>query len=145
MKLALGILIMIAFSEVAVIVTHVPTTQIVSAAIPKQYDGVTVCSQDNQPVIVLQEGVAGTDVEAIVLVHEMTHVRQNLAYKGGCKEFSKRYNRDSVFRMKMETEAYCAQLPYVTKVFPDQVANFMAYLKNTAKVSCGGKNETPRP
>lgn len=45
-------------------------------------------------------------------VHEMTHVRQHLAYPGGPAAWWKRYLEDITFRLDQEIEAYRNQYRY---------------------------------
>lgn len=69
--------------------------------------GMTICTEDNKPLIILAESDRGTPMEKVVRTHEQVHVRQILAYPGGCHAAVIRYRTDPVFRFNQEFEAYC--------------------------------------
>jgi hypothetical protein len=71
--------------------------------------GQTVCSFDNQPVVLMDSAVLTSNEAEIILVHEQTHAQRMRAYRGGCWVFTKRYRTDSAFRVKEEIAAYCAE------------------------------------
>lgn len=76
--------------------------------IPPQLGGVTMCDTvANRPYIVIQNGIDG-ELLVIVLRHEKVHAKRMLAFKGGCREFQKRYNKDFRFRFDEEVVAYCS-------------------------------------
>lgn len=67
--------------------------------------GQVVCSNTNQPVIVLRRGIDPAQV-AFTMTHERTHVEQ---MKRNCEATRKSYRDDPEVRWNMELEAYCAE------------------------------------
>lgn len=65
--------------------------------------GQVVCSNHNQPVMVLRKGISPEDMP-YTLLHERTHERQMAK---DCEGTRQRFRNDSTFRFKMELEAYC--------------------------------------
>jgi hypothetical protein len=71
--------------------------------------GQTICSFNNQPVVLMDSAVLVAPEIEIIMVHEQTHARRMQAHKGGCHAFALRYRTDSVFRVQEEMAAYCAE------------------------------------
>ena len=55
-----------------------------------------------------------------LLVHELTHVKQQLTYPGGKEGWWERYFRDEQFRFDQEIEAYRAQYKKVCQMTGDR-------------------------
>jgi hypothetical protein len=71
--------------------------------------GATVCSFNNQPVVLMDSAVlVSTDAE-IIISHEQTHARRMREYRGGCWPFLIRYVKDTTFSADEEFIAYCAE------------------------------------
>jgi hypothetical protein len=71
--------------------------------------GQTVCSFNNQPIVLMDSAVLASNEAEIILVHEQTHAQRMRDYRGGCWVFINRYRTDSAFRVKEEMAAYCAE------------------------------------
>lgn len=67
----------------------------------------TICSEKNEPVIVIARQYKGSTFETELRAHEMVHVRQMNEYPGGCEAATARYMSDPQFRFDQEFEAYC--------------------------------------
>jgi len=80
---------------------------IIRDALPPGRGAVTVCAENNVPYVVVDSATMGQLDDEGARVHEMVHVRQILAYRGGCWPFLYRYRVDSAFKAKVELEAYC--------------------------------------
>lgn len=48
-----------------------------------------------------------------VVAHERTHLAQQSAFPGGPEAFMRRYMNDTAFKLKVEVEAYRAQLAFI--------------------------------
>jgi hypothetical protein len=81
---------------------------IVRDSLPPGKGAVTVCAENNVPYVVLDWATKGTDMDEANREHDMVHVRQIMAYRGGCWPFMYRYKSDSAFKSRIELEAYCA-------------------------------------
>jgi hypothetical protein len=66
--------------------------------------GATNCDQNGNPIIMLDP-----DRRKTTLRHERQHVRDMIAYPGGCTAFLARYRTDVSFRFMAELRAYCAE------------------------------------
>jgi hypothetical protein len=77
--------------------------------LPPDKAAVTLCAENNVPYIVVDSAARGTDLDEALLVHERVHVRQIMAYRGGCWPFVYRYRNDHAFKVRMELAAYCEQ------------------------------------
>lgn len=66
--------------------------------------GATNCDQNGNPIIMLDPVRRKT-----TLRHERQHIRDILAYPGGCRAFLQRYRAEPAFRIAMELRAYCAE------------------------------------
>jgi hypothetical protein len=75
----------------------------------------TVCSLNNQPVVLIDSAVFHSPDGEIVLLHERVHAERMAAYKGGCWPFMLRYRADSAFRVREEFAAYCAEGEYAIR------------------------------
>lgn len=71
--------------------------------------GQTVCSFNNQPVVLMDSVVLAGNEAEIIMVHEQTHAQRMREYKGGCFVYITRYAQDSAFRAREELLAYCAE------------------------------------
>lgn len=71
--------------------------------------GVTTCSYNNLPVILMDSAVLVSPDAEIILAHEQKHASRMRAYLGGCFGFLLRYRGDTAFRADEEFIAYCAE------------------------------------
>lgn len=98
----------------------------------------TTCTLDNKPVILVHPSIIQGSAEWRVIVsHEMVHVRQMRAVKGGCKKAVEKFRSSSEYRLMAEGEAYCTgflgvtntvyyeKLPYLMKALRELYANDM--------------------
>ena len=91
--------------------------------LPANYAGMAICDRaSNEPIVLIQPYLQNSPLFGLVLAHEMEHVRQSINYKGGCREFGKRYEEDLIFRVDIEAEAYCKVLDSHIKVEYYEVA-----------------------
>lgn len=67
--------------------------------------GAASCDLQGEPVIWLHPALSD-EVRPWVLLHERVHIEQMKAF-GGCILFDARIKRDSMFRLHVESEAYC--------------------------------------
>lgn len=67
--------------------------------------GQVVCSNKNQPVIVLRRNIPAEQL-AYTLIHERVHTTQ---MQGNCEAVRQRYRSDPNVQWQMELEAYCAE------------------------------------
>lgn len=72
-----------------------------------------------------------------MIVHESTHVHQQINYKGGPDAWWKKYFRDKEFRLDQELEAYKAQAEYFRKNSPNVKKKF-EYIWNSMATCYGG-------
>lgn len=104
--------------------------------------GTTVCSENNQPVIVISEMPIPQELRSVVVYHEQIHARQ---MRSGCKAFAFRFRNDKTFRVANELEAYCQSVPFAVRQgfvrdsMIVEVERVMSFYYDTL-VSCGGKN-----
>ena len=75
--------------------------------LPPGKGAITVCAENNVPYIVIDSASRGLDLDEGARVHELVHVKQILAYRGGCWPFLTRYRHDTAFKAQVELEAYC--------------------------------------
>ena len=70
---------------------------------------VTGCAWNNKPYIVADDSALESYEGESLIRHEQAHVRQAVAFRGGCWPFHARYVKDSAFKANVEYEAYCEQ------------------------------------
>lgn len=111
--------------------------------------GVTVCSENNLPVIVIKEEVPPIPLREVIIFHEQHHVRQIQAFGGGCKRFMNLYKQSKAFRVGKELDAYCASMDFAVnelgangKAVLDDIEKVMRFHFDTT-LTCGGKYESP--
>lgn len=68
--------------------------------------GAVRCDLAGKPFILVSSSLDGLALSS-VLLHEKVHVQQSLAFPS-CIEFRARYTTDSMFRLAIEAQAYCA-------------------------------------
>lgn len=91
--------------------------QIAYMSLPGTISGVTICDEQNNPLILLDWKMQGdSSMTAFVLIHEMVHVDQMRHYKnGGCKAVQARYRIDPEFRFEVEWGGYCSQARFLVQ------------------------------
>lgn len=107
--------------------------------------GTTACSENNLPVIVIEEKLPPVPIREVVIFHEQIHVKQMLR-EGGCRPFFKKFSQEKKFRVSSELEAYCGSvnraedLGFERKVVLSEIERVMKVYYDTT-LACGGDNE----
>lgn len=70
-------------------------------------DGRVICDLAGFPVILVRLGLDRPSTEA-VLHHERAHVVQAQNHPGGCVGLRQQMSRDTMYRLVMEADAFCA-------------------------------------
>lgn len=83
--------------------------------IPDQFAGVTICSDNNHPVILVHPMHKGTPNQDIIEVHEQVHVQQMVYHKGGCRGWGEHAKLDPKFALNQELMAFCYSARYAFK------------------------------
>ncbi len=108
--LRLGIIGSLLVVGCATLAIGTPSTQTVAYLDMGNSDiqGMTICSETNQPVIILNERLTGRQ-SAIdeVMLHENVHVHQAVKHEGGCKGLMKEFRSSAQARFDIEFSAYC--------------------------------------
>lgn len=72
-----------------------------------EYNAKTECNEDGSFTVTLAKWLP-PEQEKYAIVHEMTHVKQ--IHRLGCKVAYEKYEKDPVYRFKVELEAYCNEV-----------------------------------
>jgi hypothetical protein len=91
---------------VTVVVPYVPVLHLEPTN--QRWLGAASCDVQGQPVIWLHPALSASHAPW-VLLHERVHVLQ-MESAGGCERFDRRVRADSMYRLRMEAESYCAVL-----------------------------------
>lgn len=83
--------------------TVLPYTPVVVVPMSGLY-GATNCDQNGNPIVMIDPDSLRT-----TRMHEQQHVKDMLAYPGGCRAFLARYKAEPAFRVNMELRAYCVE------------------------------------
>lgn len=89
------------------------TTVLIMGDWPETAIGMTTCSMENKPVILLRDIKWDSVPLMVTLSHEHTHVRQLMK---DCKATLLRYKTDTAFRVQLELEAYCEDSRYAISI-----------------------------
>lgn len=139
---ALLVVLLLNLVACAVAVYEAP---IITGTVPPPALGVTVCSENNLPVIVISENVPSSPIREVVIFHERVHVEQVRMYRG-CKEFMNAYRNSKHFRVSKEMEAYCKAIPFALDLGAsgdkmwNEIQQVMRFHFDTTGVTCGGDN-----
>lgn len=119
---------------------------IITGMIPAPNLGVTICSENGLPVIIVKDGVPPSTFRELIITHEKVHVEQ-IHREGGCRRFMHHYRTSKSFRVQKELEAYCranafgVSLGLNKKALDIDLENVMKAYFDTTGVSCGRKHE----
>ena len=95
--------------------------------LPNGVLGATLCSTDNEPVVLLRADMDST-IRTRVLAHETIHVRQ-IRSTGDCHAAANAYERDPDVRLAHELEAYCEDArTYLASIAPNTIPDIQAKL-----------------
>lgn len=111
--------LLVVFMATACIRYNVQPVPMSLAELPDQFSAITVCDTSaNSPVTYIttkgHEEWSPLYMED-VQIHEMTHARRMLNYKGGCLAFMYRYEHDPLFRLNEEVLAECTGMNALLK------------------------------
>lgn len=117
------------------------TTVLVMGSWPDKAIGMTTCSVDNKPVILLRDIRWDSLSLAISLSHEHQHVRQ---LSKDCRATLARYKADRAFMVKLELEAYCEDSRFAVSIgVPEALAE--KRLRSLMKSQYGVENPVCLP